>query len=296
VLTNPGGIGSTEWVDTAETPASLADRWILSRFNRTALSVNKAIEEYRFHEAASDLYHFIWDEFCSWYIELSKPLVASQDLGPEAEAARSRIAHVLEATLRLLAPFMPYITEEIWQLLPHPGPTVHLTAYPAGAEALVDPAVEAEMGYVLDLITKVRNIRSEMNVPSKPLRLYVATADGRVAARVRANAADVGRLARLEALEVVDRMPELGLAARAVLPGAELAVPLEGIIDVEVERKRLMKELEKARNERAPLAKKLENPSFVERAAADVVEATRARVAELDATIARLEELVASMR
>jgi valyl-tRNA synthetase len=296
VLTNPGGIGSTEWVDTPEAPASLADRWILSRLNRTALSVNRAIDEYRFHEAASDLYHFIWDEFCSWYIELSKPLVASQDLGAEATAARSRIAHVLESTLRLLSPFMPYITEEIWQLLPHEGPTINRAAYPAGDEARVDPAVEAEMGYVLDLITRVRNIRSEMNVPSKPLRLYVATTDEAVSSRVRANAADIARLGRLQSLDVVEAIPELGLAARAVLPAAEIAVPLEGLIDVDAERKRLTRELDKARNERLPLSKKLENPNFVDRAAPDVVEATRTRVAELDATVARLEEIVASMR
>jgi valyl-tRNA synthetase len=295
VLMNFGDTGRCEWVDTPESPASLSEKWILSRLNRTALSVNKAIDEYRFHEAASELYHFFWDEFCSWFIELSKPAVASQNTDAAAAAARSRIAFVLETSLRLLHPFMPYITEEIWQRLPHDGPTIGLATYPAGDESSADAGVESEMGYVLDLITRVRNIRSEMNVPSKPLRLYVSTTDARIAERVRGNAADIVRLGRLESLHVVDAVPALGLAARAVLPGAELAVPLEGLIDVEVERKRLSKELEKARNERIPLSKKLENPNFVDRAAPDVVEATRARVAELDAGIARLEVLVASM-
>jgi valyl-tRNA synthetase len=296
VLMNLGDTDRAEWVDTEEAPASLADRWILSRFNRTARSVNNAIEDYRFHEAAGTLYHFFWDEFCSWYIELSKPLVASREVTGEVLAARQRIAHVLEMSLRLLSPFMPYVTEEIWQRLPHEGDTVGLAPYPGGDENAVDEKVEADMGYVIELITKVRNIRSEMNLPRQPLRLYVATTDGRVRSLVRSNEPDIVRLANLEALEVVEALPELGVAGRDVLAGAELAVPLEGLIDVAAERARLERERDKAAGERGPLAKKLENANFVERAAREVVDATRARVSELDARISRLGELVEALR
>jgi valyl-tRNA synthetase len=296
VLMNLGDTDRGEWVDTPEAPAALADRWILSRFNRAARSVNTAIDDYRFHEAASTLYHFFWDEFCSWYIELSKPLVAAREVTSEVDAARRRIAHVLEMSLTLLSPFMPYVAEEIWQRLPHEGDTIGLAPYPGGDENAIDERVEADMGYVIELITKVRNIRSEMNLPKKPLRLIVATTDARVRDLMRANESDIRRLAGLEALDLVDALPDLGVAGRDVLANAELAVPLEGLIDVAAERARIERELEKAEAERGPLARKLENASFVERAARDVVDATRARVAELDTRIARLRALIDAMR
>ncbi|HQR39016.1 MAG TPA: valine--tRNA ligase, partial [Blastocatellia bacterium] len=299
VLMNVGEL-PPEWIDTPDQPASLADRWILSRLNRTSTAVNKAIDEYRFHEAAAELYHFFWDEFCSWYIELSKPLVASREDSLDVTAAHHRIAHVLETSLRLLSPFMPYLTEEIWQRLgggPSDAmPSVGLAPYPQGDPERVDASAEAGMGYVIELITKVRNVRSEMMLGSKPVRLVVATRDAEVRRLVNENRSEILRLARVEAFDLVEEMPELGVAARDVLAGAEIAVPLGGLIDVSVERARLEKEVEKAVKERDPMRRKLENASFVERAAADVVEQTRARVAELDAKIVHLEALVASMK
>jgi valyl-tRNA synthetase len=299
VLMNLGGERG-EWVDTPELGASLADRWILSQLNRTALSVNRALDDYRFHEAAGDLYHFFWDEFCSWYIELSKSQVTAEEPDERTRAARRRIAYVLETSLRLLSPFMPYVTEEIWQRLPGAAteatPSVGLAAFPAGDASAIDAEAEASMGWVIDLITKVRNIRSEMNLGSKPVTLYVASDDPDALRLVRENEADVARLARLSELRLVEAMPDLGVAARSVLTGAELAVPLEGLVDVEAERSRLEREIEKADREREPMRKKLANADFVARAAAEVVEQTRARVAELDARVERLGELVAAMR
>jgi len=299
VLMNAGE-AEPEWIDTPELPAKLADRWILSRFHRTAASVNKALDDYRFHEAAAELYHFIWDDFCSWYIELSKPLVATREaVTEEVVAARSRIVFVLEASMRMLSPFMPYLTEEIWQRLPgsdrRAEPSVGLSAYPVADEGLIDAEAESRMGAVIELITKVRNIRSEMNLGSKPVALYVASSDGGVREMVSSAETDLKRLGRVETLTICDSIPELGMSARDVVSGAEIAVPLAGLIDVDVERVRLQKELEKAVKERTPMFAKLANASFVERAAADVVEATRSRVADLDGRIARLEELVASI-
>jgi valyl-tRNA synthetase len=296
VLMNLGASPRADWVDTETLPARAADNWILSRFNRTALSVNKALDEYRFHEAAQDLYHFFWDEFCDWYIELSKPLVASQEPSAEVDAARCRIAYILEQSLRLLSPFMPYVTEEIWQRLPHLGVSVGTSAYPLGEPGLINETAETEISYLIELITKVRNIRSEMQLGNKPFTLYVATHDMHIEGIVRTREADIRRLAKLDRLEIVRDIPELGVAARDVLLGAEIAVPLEGLIDIATERTRLEKELDKSRRELEPMIKKLGNPSFVERAAADVVEATKSRVGELNVRIERLQELVASMK
>jgi valyl-tRNA synthetase len=290
--------GETEgdWIDTTEQPASVADRWILSRVNRTALSVNRAIDEYRFHEAAGDLYHFFWDEFCSWYIELAKPLLASTEVDDRVLAARARIVYVLEQSLRLLAPFMPYVTEEIWQRLPggrEAVPSIGLADYPSGDESRVDAEAEATMGWLLDLITKIRNVRSEMNLGSKPIALYVATDDADACRLLGEFETEIKRLARVERLEVGLEIPEIGVAARDVVIGAELAVPLAGLIDVEAERARLEKELEKAAKEVEPMKKRLGNADFVGRAAPEVVEQTRERVAELEARAARLGVLIA---
>ncbi len=299
VLMNVGE-AEPEWIDTPEQPAKLADRWILARFHRTAGIVNRALDDYRFHEAAGELYRFIWDDFCSWYIELSKPLVATRDaVTDDVLAARHRIVFILENSMRLLSPFMPYLAEEIWQRLPGADrqsvPSVGLGAYPVSDPSKIDVDAETRMGAVLDLITKVRNVRSEMNLGSKPVTLYVATADPSVREVIAGSEAELKRLGRVETLVIGDSIPEIGVAARDVVAGAEIAVPLSGLIDIETERVRLQKELEKAVKERAPMVGKLGNASFVERAAADVVETTRARVVELDSRIARLEELVKSM-
>src|SRR5262249_11735023 len=151
--------------------AGLADRWITSRFNKTAKAVNYALETYQFHEAVQLLYHFFWDDFCDWYIELRKDEITSGDVG-----ASIRILSILEQALRMLHPFMPYLTEELWQKLPGISNGLHHTAYrnaeatimltdfPKGNEALIDEQAETEMSAVIELITKVRNIRWDMNM------------------------------------------------------------------------------------------------------------------------------------
>src|SRR6185436_6233182 len=162
--------------DNLQPPATaggsdLADRWITSRLNKTAKAVNYALETYQFHEAVQLLYHFFWDDFCDWYIELKKDEITSGDV-----QASKRILSVLEQALRMLHPFMPYLTEELWQKLPGVSSSMHspayrsayatimLTDFPKGNGSLIDEAAESEMAAVIELITKVRNIRSEMNI------------------------------------------------------------------------------------------------------------------------------------
>src|SRR5262249_18560242 len=176
-MSEPGAVatGSGDPFETKDRQTlPLHDRWILSRLNKTAAAVNQQLESYDFHAAVQELYHFFWDDFCDWYIELSKSTVTAEEASAERDIARARLLSILEQALRLLHPFMPYLTEELWQKLPgasphlmhqayqKASPTIMLAAYPEGKAELIDERGEAEMAAVIDLISRVRNIRSEM--------------------------------------------------------------------------------------------------------------------------------------
>jgi valyl-tRNA synthetase len=275
---------------------ALADRWILAQLNSTIEQVHGALEEYRFHEVAQTLYHFFWDDFCDWYIELSKPLVASGDDSQEVRDARARIAYVLDASLRLLHPLMPFITEELWQRLPHQGETISLADFPAAGAGRDDAQAREQMATLIALITKVRNIRSEKNIPpSTRVKLHVAGEDSESMAVVAGNSEHVKRLARVEEIFMSDRLPVLETAARDVVEGMDIAIPLEGLIDVPKERERITKELTRKENEARGLASRLDNQSFVERAPHEVVEQARERHAELIADIETLRTSLSSL-
>src|SRR6185436_2337368 len=185
-LLNSEGAGVNE--ETLKGCTALHDRWIVSRLNKTARELNAAIDSYEFHGAVQTLYHFFWDDFCDWYIELAKAEVTAEQPSDARTEARTRLLTVLEQALRLLHPFMPYITDELWQRLPgdkrlHPAyqgaePTVMLTAYPEGATKLIHEAAEYEMQAIIELISRVRNIRSEMNIkPAERIPVVVAAPD-----------------------------------------------------------------------------------------------------------------------
>ncbi|MEO6390909.1 MAG: class I tRNA ligase family protein, partial [Pyrinomonadaceae bacterium] len=285
---------------------SLPDRWILSRLNRTARDVNADLERYNFHEAVQKLYHFFWDDYCDWYIELSKDAITAEDDSPARTAARSRILSVLEQALRLLHPFMPYLTEELWFRLPgvgagqmHPAysnaePSVMLTAFPLGDAALIDDRAEADMQAVIELISRVRNIRSEMGIkPSQRVTLLVGAAEGTLREVFAASKDQIAKLARADAITVSETLEAPQASARAALSGgAELAVPLEGLIDFAVEAARLTKERDKLQLEATKLEGQLSNASFVERAPAEKVTVIRERLAEIGT---QLNTLAASL-
>ena len=323
---------------------SLHDRWIVSRLNKTAREVGKAIEGYQFHEAVYALYHFFWDDFCDWYIELSKSDVTAAEASPARDAARSRVLTVLEQALRLLHPFMPFITEELWQRLPGVGadsmhaayrgadvtPTVMLAEFPRADDALIDERVESEMRAVIELISRVRNIRTELSVkPGEYLpRLYVASPD-RDMRYVFANGSEqIARLTRASKIFVSDSLERLAAgangrgaeagevrawpasldasdsddkgipraSARAVLAGGgEVAVPLEGLIDFEQERARITREREKVEKELQKTEAQLNNPQFVERAPAEKVEELRQRAADFRQRTAALEQMLEAL-
>jgi valyl-tRNA synthetase len=297
VLMNLGDSTDIEprWVPSG----ALADRWILAELNATIEQVTSALDEYRINEVAQTLYHFFWDSFCDWYIELSKSLVASKEDTEEARAARCRIVYVLETSLRLLHPLMPYITEEIWQLLPrlpHGGESIMLAEWPKADPARDDQQAREQMETLIAVITKVRNIRSEMNIPAQSrLTLYIGTSD-QAARDVITNSTDqIKRLARIEQIEISDTLPELDSVARGIARGIDLAVPLGGLIDFDKERERVVKEMTRKENEAKGLAARLENISFVERAPAEVVQETRNRHEELIGEIEKLRDTLTSL-
>jgi valyl-tRNA synthetase len=282
--------------ETEVSQPELADLWILSRLNRVALDVHSALGEYRFHEAADGLYHFFWDDFCDWYIELSKPFVTAKEPTPQSLAVKRRIIYVLERSLRLLHPIMPYITEELWQRLPHKGETICATDFVTHNSAQLDGRAEREMALVIEIITRLRNIRSTFNIaPSVPLTAQIAPADESARSVIRGMEDHIKRLARVESLQIVDRLGAARGTARAVTGGAEIAVPLEGLIDFDKERARLEKEVGKLMNELVGLEKRLGNADFIARAAADVVATSRERAAELKDQIAKLRATIESL-
>jgi valyl-tRNA synthetase len=294
-------VGAGFEVEHAE--LALHDRWILSRLNKTAHSVEDALADYDFYAAVQTLYHFFWDDFCDWYIELTKADVTAEQASPARDAARSRVVTVLEQALRLLHPFMPYITEELWQRLPgvsekllHPAyagapPTIMLASYPQSDEELIDENAEAEMQAVIELISRVRNIRSEVNIkPGERVRVLVGATDGGLRAVFEANKDQIMRIARASELVVRERLEAPRASARNVLAGgAEVAVPLEGLIDFAQERERLGGERDKLQKEASKLEAQLANPQFAERAPVEKVNEAKARLQDIAARTASLE-------
>jgi valyl-tRNA synthetase len=289
VLMNLGDAKDIEarWVATE----SLADRWILAELNRTIELVTIALDDYRMNDAAQTLYHFFWDDFCDWYIELSKSLVAAAEPTDEVIAARCRIIFILEKSLRLLHPLMPFITEEIWQMLPHQGESISISSFPTTDAAHEDGEAQAQMETLIGVITKVRNIRSEVNVPqSSKVKIFLSSKDETAIKVIEDNAENIKRLARVEEITLVEELPGIEAAARGIVSGVDLLIPLEGLIDFTKERERIGKEISKRENEANGLATRLGNPSFVERASADVVQQARERHAELSGEIEKLRE------
>ncbi|MCS6885317.1 MAG: valine--tRNA ligase [Acidobacteriota bacterium] len=260
----------------------LYDRWILSKLNHTIERFNDALENFRFFDATQTLYHFFWDDFCDWYIELSKPLVTAKDPSAESVRARERMLYVLERSLRMLHPVMPYITEELWHMLPHEGETISLAPFPTADLSAIDESVEADMNSVISLITKIRNVRAEMNIPNaESVKVKLAIKDEHLSKIVASATEAIKRLARCSEVEILDQLPEMRSCARAVITGIDIAIPLEGLIDLDKERERLKKELLKIETEAEKLQARLANPNFVERAQPEVVEQSRLRLADL---------------
>ena len=279
---------------------SLPDRWIVSRLQHTVSEVNRAFEGFRFDLAVQALYEFTWNDYCDWYLELVKPVLAGGADTPQARSARHTLLDVLETVLRLAHPFIPFITEEIWQrvapLAGRGGPTVMLAPYPDTADIrTIDEAATADIGWLQQLIVAVRNIRGELGIaPGRALPLLVRNGTPEDHRRLDEHHALLHALARLSSSAWIDGR-EAPQAATQVVGQLELLVPLAGLIDIAAERERLGRETARLDQEIDRLEARLANTGFTDKAPPAVVERERSRLAELAAARATLAAQLAGL-
>lgn len=274
---------------------SVADAWILTRLNETIETVTRLSDRYEFGEVGRALYNFIWDDLCDWYIEMAKLPLYGEDEAAK-HMTRSVLAYVLDNTMRLLHPFMPFITEEIWQNLPHQGESIVTAAWPTVREDLHFPEQADEMKLLSEIIRSVRTIRAEVQTPmSKKVPLILSAKDDKALKTLENNAAYIEKFCNPETLEIGLRIDAPEKAMSAVVTGAELFLPLQGLIDIDAELARLEKELAKWEKEVKLVQGKLSNERFVSKAPEAVVAEERAKEADYlekrDTVIKRLDEL-----
>ncbi|WP_066063773.1 valine--tRNA ligase [Neobacillus soli] len=256
---------------------SVADKWILTRLNETIEHVTRLSERYEFGEVGRTLYNFIWDDFCDWYIEMAKLPLYGEDEAAK-KTTRSILAHVLDQTMRLLHPFMPFITEEIWQNLPHNGESITTAKWPEVDPELSDEQAAQEMKLLVEMIRSVRNIRAEVNTPmSKKIKMLVKAKDETVLKAIENNRSYIERFCNPEELQMGVELEAPEKAMTAVITGLEIILPLEGLINIDEEIARLEKESERLNKEVARVQKKLSNEGFMKKAPESVVAEERAK-------------------
>ena len=275
---------------------SLADRWLVSKLQETETEVARAVAAYRFDHASQALYEFIWNEYCDWYLELSKPVLWDDNASPEAKrGTRRTLIRVLETWLRLLHPLMPFITEEIWQtvapLTGKSGPTIMLQPYPVADQGAMDSAANADIEWLKGVIVGIRNIRGEMNIPpGKELAILLKNGGEEDKRRLTENAPYLRKLAKLAEITWLEVDEEAPVAATALVGELEILVPMAGLIDKEAELARLAREVEKLDKDLKRVQGKLSNSSFVDKAPAAVVEKEREKMQAQQQALQKLQE------
>ncbi len=271
---------------------SLPDRWILGELNQTIREVYQALEAYKFNEASHALYQFIWHEFCDWYLELIKPLLYQEEDVRQKKVTQHTLLHILDATLRLLHPFMPFVTEEIWQQLPNQKSdgSIMMTAFPKPDGRFDDREVAEEMGWVIEIIAALRNIRGEMNIPpGDQMVAMLRTKDIEVEKGIQKNQSFIKNLAKVKELTIGSNLEKPLYSAFAAVREIEIFVPMDRS-RMEEESKRLQKEINKIEKEMAFVEKKLSNDQFLSKAPSGVVEEVRGKAREVQAIRDKLEE------
>ncbi len=275
---------------------TLADRWILSRFANAVKDISRFLKTYRFNEAANALYHLAWDDYCDWYLEMAKPRWTEEADPEDRRVARWVAWKVLDGILRLLHPFMPFVTEEIWQALPHDGEMLALASWPKAKRAWVDAAAEREVAFLQELVVAVRNLRVENNIaPGRRVPIVVRGTHEQLAL-IEQLQSQIMPLARIETLTLARDGARPPVAASAVVRGAEVFLPLEGLVDLDKERERLVREADKLLSDLENTRKKLRNQDFLAKARPEVVERERVRLANLEETLEKLKRAQDSMR
>ncbi|ANY70384.1 valine--tRNA ligase [Paenibacillus sp. BIHB 4019] len=273
-----------------------ADRWILHRLNETVREVTRLMDNYEFGETGRQLYNFIWDDLCDWYIEFAKLNLYGSDEEAK-QATKSVLAYVLDRTQRLIHPFMPYISEEIWQHLPHEGETITLAAWPEYDAALEAPEAVKEMELLMDIIRSVRNVRAEVNVPmSKKIELMIKPTSEAEAIILARNDEFVRRFCGTSKLEAGLALAAPDKAMSSIVTGAELYFPLAGLIDISQEIARLEKELATLNGEVTRIEKKLGNEGFVAKAPAKVIEEERSKMKDYADKRDKVQARIADLR
>ena len=266
-----------------------ADDWIYSRLNKTLQQLNKAMDEFEVNNAIKLIYSFIWNDFCDWYVEMIKNRLYADDEEIKS-AVLTRAISIFEDALKMLHPFMPFITEELWQLIDgrKDGESISTAAYPVVDEKLIKDSADEEMDFVKDIITAIRNIRGEMNIaPSKKVNAMIKSSSVK-----EYQIEYIKKLAKVEDLKVDANIQKPKASASAVLRDVEIYIPLEGLIDLEVEKQKIQKEITRLEGSLAGIEKKLSNEKFVANAAAEVVEKERAKQKDWIENIGKLKEIL----
>ena len=274
---------------------SISDRWIISRFERAIKQVDLAMESYRFDLASQQLYEFIWNEYCDWYVELSKPTLWDEEKNPEnAQATRFVLIFILEKTLRLLHPFMPFITEEVWQkiapLISINGQSIMMESYPTYDRENIDEEAEEHIEWLKGVILSIRNIRGEMDIsPAKSINILLRNGSLTDKERMEIHKPYLQKLAKLKDIGWLEDGHEAPVSATQRFDELEILVPLEGLIDVDAERSRLMKEINKLLSGLKAVETKLNNKKFVNNAPSSIVIKEREKKNQISSTLKSFE-------
>ncbi len=283
VIMNTSDVDKIELPDKSEW--QLSDRWILSRLNATIAHVNEEFEKYNFGESGRAMYDFIWNDFCDWYIEISKEALQSDDTKLKKNTEQI-LAYVLNQTLKLIHPVMPFVTEYLWQKMPHTGKSIVTASYPEANDKLNDPASEKKMESVIELIKAVRNIRSEANAPlSSPINLLVQTDSDELKQIFKENRNYIDRFTHADKFEIGSDVQAPELSMSAVITDATIYVPLAALVDLNEEQARMQKEVKKFESEVARSTKKLGNQRFVENAPDKVVDEEKEKKADYESKL-----------
>jgi valyl-tRNA synthetase len=265
------------------------DRWILSRFYAALKDITASLDKYRFNEASSRFYEFFWHEFCDWYIEFSK-------LSADDRSTKIILYKVLEKSLRVLHPFMPYVTEELWHSLPHKREPIMVSTWPHLQKQFLSKELDAEMEGFIELVTSIRNIRSEWNIDQKAeIGASISVTKAKGESFLKELEPYIKRLCRLKDVRIAKGLEKPAHAAYAASNVAEVYIPLEGIIDFDKEKERLSKKKDELVRRLEAASRKLADKNFLSRAPKDVIEKSKESKKELEGVLARLEQNLKSL-
>ncbi|MEG2638534.1 MAG: valine--tRNA ligase [Clostridiales bacterium] len=287
VLMNLEGMEEGDW---DKEKLAIHDRWILSKLNKVAASTRENLDKYEMGEASHGIYEFIWDDFCDWYVELSKNSLYKASAQERLQSQRI-LVYVLSRALELLHPFMPYITEEIWQKLPHTGDSIVLAPYPKAEPAFEDEEATKDMDMLIEMIKTIRNLRAEKKIPLGQKAKLILAVDEKTKAVIEATKVYLDKMAAIDEVSFIglnDEAPKG--AAAAILGDARIYLPLAGLIDMDKEKARLNKDMANVEKEIKRLNGKLNNQGFLAKAPADVVEGEKAKLTEYNKKLAGLQE------